>query len=436
MTVSATGFYIVNEISAQRKQYTAVLLSTGHLIKNYGGRDSGGAPVQGRSTVSLPVASTLALTSIYEEKFKGGEYSKLLIAFDTVELDLNGNESVAALEALAFRIVSQFRLKARVNGVGYNRVSFYNVKFPHNSGSVAAAAPVVNSKSLIDAAKAKFHTVVEPKILRPNGEQYHPREIMGHTDVALLRAFRKTKTYVRLAGPPGGGKTALAEACFNDLITVNGHGDMTVAHFVGNYLPAQGANASGWVWQDGPLVRAMKEGKTLFVDEGTRIPTEVLNILFSVMDGRGVLRVDDRPDLPEVKAHKDFYVIMGYNPETLGARALDEALVSRFRVQIEVKTDLTTAKRLKVPELAIKIARNLETRNRSDLISGGPGVWVPQMRELLTFRDLIKMNAGEDFALATLMASCPRQMDIENLRSAIEDVAKKRVSLPSLGGLV
>lgn len=281
----------------------------------------------------------------------------------------------------------------------------------------------------------EYRVDVEADITRPNGEIYKPRAIMGHTDVALLRDFRKNNVYVRLAGPPGGGKTALAEAAMGaDLITVSGHGDFTVANLVGTYLPLRDG---GWEWHDGPLSRAMREGLPLFVDEGTRIPTEVLNILFSVLDGRLMLRVDDNPNLPIIHAKEGFYVLMGYNPDTLGARPLDEALVSRFRVQINVETDFDTAKSLGVPELVVRVAESLKTMSDADKESGNPmGYWVPGMRELLTCKTLSEMNLGDEFVFSALVGACPRPDDIPKLIETIKNVAKVTVGLPSLGGLV
>lgn len=268
------------------------------------------------------------------------------------------------------------------------------------------------------------------KIFRPNGEEYLPRKVGNHHDVALLRHLMEKSIFVRLYGPPGGGKSALAEASFPESETINGHGDMTVQNFVGTFLPTENG---GWKFGDGPLVKCAREGKVLFVDEITRIPTEVLAVLYSAMDGRGYLRIDDRPDLEPVKIQKGFGVIAGYNPDTLGAKALDEALISRFPVGIEVKTDWSAAQRLGVPENAINLARNLDTRDKNDRRDGGAGYWVPQMRELLAFRDLVNAGVGEQFAANVLLASCPREIDQEVVADAAKKVFGFTVDLPSLG---
>jgi len=443
----AIGYMLSSSTSPGRKHYTVIAFENGLVLTHSGQRNRATnalTPGTYRTDKYRKASLASAVASVFNSKVKKNEYNELSYGFVKVDIpdvpqsaDLNW-WTEAKMKAAMDRFRSEASRLAGTKTTVPNSYSTYGdpvTKFLAG-GSTAPVAPQapVASKQHVAAASQKF-TKTGGKSIRPNGEEYFPREIFGHTDVALLHEFRTKGVFVRLAGPPGGGKTALVEGSFKDLVTVNGHGDMTVANFVGNYLPDP-ANPGGWIWSDGPLVRAMKNGHVLFVDEGTRIPTEVLNILFSVMDGRGVLRIDDRPDLPMVTAIPGFYVVMGYNPDTLGARALDEALVSRFRVQIEVTTDFTTAKRLKVPDLAIKIARNLETRNQRDIAAGGPGVWVPQMRELITFRDLINMNVGEDFALSTLVASCPRQLDLPNLVEAIETVAKKKVSQPALGGIV
>lgn len=442
-------YQVASSQSAQKKHYAIALTETGQLFTHYGsGYFANNKYFTTRGTYSEPKISlnevnnmgrlVNRMKTIAKSKHDKSDYDTTVDEFVVYDVPLTAIEISQSYKKLFEAIYRQ-----QTTGYKPKHKSWFHTNFSEASNFAMshditkvnkAGLPVSSPKPVMKKEKVEtFFTQVDPKIVRPNGEQYHPREILGHTDVALLKEFRKKNLYVRLAGSPGAGKTALVEGSFDDLITVSGHGDMTVAHFVGTYLPD---NAGGWKWQDGPLVRAMREGKVLFVDEGTRIPTEVLNILFSVMDGRNILRLDDRPDLPIVTGKKGFYVIMGYNPNTLGARPLDEALVSRFRVQIDVHTDYNTAKKMGVPALAIKIARNLETQNIQDKANEGPGVWVPQMRELITYRDLIKIGTGEDFALSTLLASCPREIDVPKVREAIKNATNKQLTVPTLGGII
>lgn len=471
------GFQFGSTTSPDTKQYTVLVTDNGMLIKHYGGRkprDSRNKRElqQGRVTVTKLTSVTglhFVLESEYRtryDKFGPAGYDTLTANFSAVDIPrpdvttgLLNTEAVTIINLWLNTLanVSNFTVEApkrscpkNLAGESKTKIGLFADSINLAAGSTSIVSAVTSAaneiltptgetraaKSATKEPKAKAETYFthldEPRVIRPNGEIYRPREIMGHTDVSLLRELAKKGIFVRLAGPPGAGKTALAEAAFPDLITVNGHGDMTVANFVGTYLP----DGAGWKWHDGPLARAMREGRKLLVDEGTRIPTEVMNILFSTMDGRNMLRLDDRPDIPVIKGAPGFYVIMGYNPDTIGARILDEALISRFRIQINVETDLDTASALGVPSTATRIAANLQTKNLEDRRLGGPGVWVPQMRELLTYRDLILMKAGEKFALATLVASCPRDIDIPTIVDVVKKITNISVEVPKLGGLV
>lgn len=262
--------------------------------------------------------------------------------------------------------------------------------------------------------------LAEGEVLRrPNGERYLPRDVGGHHDVAALRAFAAAGLFALLAGEPGSGKTALAEAAFPDLVAVQCHGDMTVAHLVGTHLPTE---AGGWRWADGPLTEAARRGVPLYLDEVNLMPTDVSGVLHAAMDGRGLVRIDDRPDLPPVIAGDGFYVIGSYNPDSLGGRRLSEALLSRFTVQIEVTTDYDAARSLGVPEELVTIAENLFVKSESDRREGGRGIWRPQMRELLAARQLVRAGLGLEFAAAAMASQCPWPEDLPLVLAVSEHV--------------
>jgi hypothetical protein len=64
-------------------------------------------------------------------------------------------------------------------------------------------------------------------------------------------------------------------------------------------------------------------------------------------------------------------------------------------------TDWSLAKKLGVPMQMVTAAQNLAKKFTSDEVS-----WVPQMRELLAFRDLSKVF-GTSWAIENLIAACP-----------------------------
>ena len=112
-------------------------------------------------------------------------------------------------------------------------------------------------------------------------------------DVEALRKLRDAGMPALLYGPPGTGKTILIEAAFgDDLITVAGDGDTTAADLAGEYTQ----NPDGtFAFIYGPLIRAMQEGKVLFIDDATLISPAVLAVAYPAMDGRREITV---------KAHK------------------------------------------------------------------------------------------------------------------------------------
>ena len=106
---------------------------------------------------------------------------------------------------------------------------------------------------------------------------YRPRVLAGMADVEALRTLRAEGVPALLAGPPGTGKTCLVEAAFPDLVTVAGDGDTTVGDFVGEYTQKPDGT---YEFIYGPLIRAMQEGRVLFIDDATLISPAVLAVCY------------------------------------------------------------------------------------------------------------------------------------------------------------
>ncbi|MDH6223653.1 nitric oxide reductase NorQ protein [Streptomyces sp. MJP52] len=288
----------------------------------------------------------------------------------------------------------------------------------------AVPSPVRAARRPAQAAPARtaqnLQTGPQP-ILRPNGQQYHPRALADLPDIEALRRLRDAQVPVLLYGPPGTGKTSLIEAAFPDLITVAGDGDTTVGDLIGEYTQNE---QGGYEFVYGPLVTAMEEGRALLLDDATLISPKVLAALYPAMDGRRQIQVKAHKGEP-ITAADGFYVIAGHNPGVHGA-VLTEALASRFSVQVQVGSDYDLASSLKINPTAVRIARNLATLQKAGEIG-----WAPQLRELIAFQKIADV-LGADAAFSNLVGIAPLE-DRDTVAEVVGKATGRPVTALSLG---
>ncbi|MFB6525362.1 AAA family ATPase [Streptomyces sp. NPDC056399] len=300
-------------------------------------------------------------------------------------------------------------------------------EFRANAKTAAAAQAAVISPPGTHAPRAQTTTArtttPAPRqtgpIRRAGGQLYHPRELAALPDVEALNRLRDADVPVLLYGPPGTGKTSLVEAAFPDLLTVAGDGDTTVGDLIGEYTQADGG---GYVFQYGPLVTAMTEGRALLIDDATLISPKVLAALYPAMDGRRQIQVKAHKG-ETIKAEPGFYVVAGHNPGVHGA-VLTEALSSRFSVQIQIGTDYDLALALKIDARVVRVARHLARQ-----VELGELGWAPQLRELLSYQKT-EAVLGTNAALANLVGIAP----VED-RDAVADAVIKAVGVKKIAPL-
>jgi MoxR-like ATPase len=120
---------------------------------------------------------------------------------------------------------------------------------------------------------------------------------------------------------------------------VEGNAELTPARLAGHFDPAQ-VMESGYssdVWVDGPLVRALREGRILYLEEINRVPEETLNLLVTVMSERELTV----PRLGRVAAHDDFRLVAAMNPfDAVGTARIAGAIYDRVnRLSVGYQTE-------------------------------------------------------------------------------------------------
>lgn len=152
-------------------------------------------------------------------------------------------------------------------------------------------------------------------------------------EMAAARAVLGGGRHLLLEGPVGCGKTTLALGACRGLglcvIRVDGDDRFTESRLAGWFDPPLvlrlGYGERAFV--PGPLLRAMREGRVLFLNELNRLPEAAQNLLLPALD-EGVVQV---PHLGPVRAHQGFRVVATQNPaEYVATGHLSEALRDRF----------------------------------------------------------------------------------------------------------
>jgi nitric oxide reductase NorQ protein len=256
--------------------------------------------------------------------------------------------------------------------------------------------------------------------------RFVPRMMRGGlTDVTFLRTAREHKQTVLLVGPPGTGKSALVEAAFhadyakagldfNQDALIIGTEDTTTTDLIGGV--AQDKDGI-FRFKPGKAIKCAQAGVPLFMDEALLTDPRVLSVLYSLIDGRGVLPLPEEFEYTDpvsgmenaVKAQPGFYAVFAGNPDVPGA-VISEALKSRCKLRPEYLTDWDTVERLLGPahEEIIRACRNFDTKR----VEEGDVQESPQMREMLAYRDIAAVF-GTEMALANLLTFFDSDSDKE-----------------------
>lgn len=247
----------------------------------------------------------------------------------------------------------------------------------------------------------------EMKLLVQEGGYVPPNDYLVE-DILIGIVLKRP---ILLKGPSGSGKTKLAQsisAYFNQpMHSINCSVDLDAESLLGFKTIIQKDGQSIIEFVEGPVVKAMKEGHILYIDEINMAKPETLPILHSVLDHRRMLT---NPFTGEViYAHENFTVLAAINEGYVGTTPMNEALKNRF---ISFAIPYLSGEELKVmlemefpavKQSLIKTILNIHDDLRKQVINGLLSDEAASIRSLvdaLSLAQYIPMRRAARYAIA------------------------------------
>lgn len=146
----------------------------------------------------------------------------------------------------------------------------------------------------------------------------------------LIRAASTRRSPVLIQGPTSAGKTSmieyLAKKSGNKFVRINNHEHTDLQEYLGTYVSINGKLQ----FQEGILVKALREGHWIVLDELNLAPTDVLEALNRLLDDNRELLIPETQET--VRPHENFMLFATQNPAGLygGRKVLSRAFRNRF----------------------------------------------------------------------------------------------------------
>jgi nitric oxide reductase NorQ protein len=184
-----------------------------------------------------------------------------------------------------------------------------------------------------------------------------------NNSLEILEKAYETGLFVLIIGPKGTGKTSLVRDFANkkniNLDSINFSLRTRESHLVGTKTLNEGTVS----FQEGILIKSMKDGGILYLDELNSAEADVLLRLDEALDDRRQIALKESTG-EVVKANEKWFVVATINPLThSGTKELPPQLLSRFPIRI----------RLEYPpeEIELDIAKkHISEKFESELIQG------------------------------------------------------------------
>ena len=150
----------------------------------------------------------------------------------------------------------------------------------------------------------------------------------------ILRGLQLPKP-ILLEGIPGVGKSsiviALARYSGHELVRINLSEQTDISDLFGADLPSDSGNAGEFVWRDGPLLRALKKGAWILLDELNLASQSVLEGLNSCFDHRREIYISELDKTFQIQVDST-HIFATQNPMRQGGgrKGLPKSFLNRF----------------------------------------------------------------------------------------------------------
>ncbi|KAM0791302.1 hypothetical protein ACM66B_005774 [Microbotryomycetes sp. NB124-2] len=202
--------------------------------------------------------------------------------------------------------------------------------------------PARNARSLLKQRVKRTSTApavfIEPYWLETGDmEPMEPRDYILTASVQrkvadLARAVLTRRVPVLIQGPTSAGKTSvveyLAKRTGHRFVRINNHEHTDIQEYIGTYV--SDPDSGKLVFQEGVLVRALRRGDWIVLDELNLAPTDVLEALNRLLDDNRELVIPETGEV--VRPHPHFMLFATQNPPGLygGRKVLSRAFRNRF----------------------------------------------------------------------------------------------------------
>ncbi|TKY90301.1 hypothetical protein EX895_000299 [Sporisorium graminicola] len=272
----------------------------------------------------------------------------------------------------------------------------------------------------------------EDYILTPSVQS----KLVGLSRAALTRRFP-----VLIQGPTSAGKTSaveyLARRTGHRFVRINNHEHTDIQEYIGSY--ASDPDSGKLSFQEGLLVKALRRGDWIVLDELNLAPTDVLEALNRLLDDNRELVIPETGEV--VKPHPHFMLFATQNPPGLyaGRKVLSRAFRNRFLEihfddvpRAELETILTNRCKI-APSYASRIVgvfEELQKRRQAGRV-------FETKQAFVTLRDLFRWGNREAVGYQQLAENgymliaerARRSDDKETVKDVIEKIMRVRLDV-------